>query len=277
MAEINTVIIFFSKDRAMQLDAAISSIRMHCNDLHSVQKFVIFKISSKIHENQYKLLKEENHDFIFVEETKVVQQILDLAESFEFVSFHCDDNIYIRDFSFAKAVGILTRNKLVLAHSFRLGKNVTYSYTKNSPELQPKFFVSEDQKTLCWDWTKMKHRGFGYPLEVSASVYHSKDVLPLIAKNPNVAVGNIESYFKNYRGTFANSSPLLTCEALPSVISVPVNRVGVVHNQAGQTHSYSIRDLASKFSEGFRIDTTRFNNYITNVTHIELEFSFERR
>jgi len=273
---INTIVIFFSKDRAMQLDAAIRSFRIHCDDCHNVKKLVIIKTSSDVHKNQYKLLQKENQDFIFIEETNVVQQILDLAEPFEFVSFHCDDNMYIRDFSFLKAVNILSKNRSILAHSFRLGENITYSYTKNSPEQQPKFSVSEEYEVLCFNWTTMKHRGFGYPLEVSASVYRCKDVLPLVAKNPDVAVGNIESYLKNYRSTFVNSSPFLTCEELPSVISVPVNRVGVVHNRAGQTHSYSIEDLTSKFSEGFRIDVSKFNDYITNVTHVELEFSFEK-
>lgn len=270
------VVIFFSKDRAMQLDAAIRSCRVYCKDLSSVKKFIIFKTSSKIHADQYKQLQCENQDFSFVEETQVVQQILNIASSFKFVSFHCDDNLYIRNFSFSKPIQILLENNLVLAHTFRLGPNIKYSYTKDSPEPQPTFY-SLGQGILRFDWTKMKHRGFGYPLEVSASVYRCEDVIPLTLMHPACAVGNIESYLQNYRDRFFGISPFLTCNVLSSVISVPVNRVGVVSNKAGQKYSYSVEDLAFKFSEDLRINTDQFSNYIPEASHVELEFSFERR
>lgn len=272
----NTIIIFFSKDRAMQLDAAIRSCRTHCKDLSSVKKFIIFKTSSKIHADQYKQLQHENQDFLFIEEVQVTEQILEIASSFKFISFQCDDNLYIRDFSFSKATQILSENELIFAHSFRLGKNVKYSYTRNSPELQP-VFHSLGQGVLQFDWTKMEPRGFGYPLEVSASVYRCNHILPLLLNHQNWVVGNIESYLSKQRKRFSKSFPFLTCEEAPSVISVPVNRVGVVSNISGQKHSYSVEDLAQKFSENLRINTNQFNDYISEATHVELEFSFERK
>lgn len=272
----HTIVIFFSKDRAMQLDAAIRSCRAHCEDLSSVKKIVIFKTSSKIHTDQYKQLQCENQDFLFIKEVHATQQILELASSFRFISFQCDDNMYIRNFSFSEATQILSENESVFAHSFRLGRNVKYSYTRNSPELQPIFF-NLDQKVLRFDWTKMKHRGFGYPLEVSASVYRCKQILPAISEHLNCAVGNIESHLHKLRNRFLISYPYLTCKEWPSVISIPVNRVGVVNNKAGEKHNYSIEYLAKKFSKGFRINTNQYSNYICNVTHVELEFSFEER
>lgn len=266
-------VIFFSKDRAMQLDAAIRSFYAHCKDTTFAEKVIIHTTSDLEHHKQYKQLEKENPDFTFVRENDIVSQIVEIAKHWRFVSFHCDDNIYIRDFSFAQAVRLLRENRMILGHSFRLGKNVTYSYTRNSPEVQPQFTYLRDN-IMCFDWTKMKPRGFGYPLEVSASVYRSNDIIPLILKNPDCAVGNIESYLKNYKNVFFTSSPFVTCNVEPSVISVPVNRVGVVHNKAGTKHNYSIKYLAWAFRTGRRIDVSKFDNYITNSTHVELELSF---
>ncbi|GAF99113.1 unnamed protein product, partial [marine sediment metagenome] len=236
------IVIFFSKDRAMQLDAAIHSMRVHCKDLDlsGIKKVVIFKTTSEIHADQYAQLQCENQDFAFIEEQQVIQQILLIASPFKFISFHCDDNIYIRDFAFIKVTQILSEiKKDSLGHSFRLGKNITYSYTRNSLEPQP-IFYNLDSETFVWNWIKMQPRGFGYPLELSASVYRCEHILPLILKLQNSTIANIESYLMTYRHKFSISHPFSTCDKLPSVISVPVNRVGVIQNKAGQKYSYSI-------------------------------------
>lgn len=271
----DTIVIFFSKDRAMQLDAAIRSCHVHCESLPSVKKVVIFKTSSKIHADQYKQLQKDHQDFLFVKEEHVPQQIVEQASPFRFISFHCDDNLYIRTLSFSKATQILSKNESVLAHSFRLGKNIKYSYTRNSPEPQP-VFLNLDQGVLRFNWAKMKHRGFGYPFEISASVYRCDHILPLLLKCPKGAVVEIENYLSNQRKKYSKSHPFLTCEELPSVISVPVNQVGILPNRKGQNHNHSIESLARKFSENFRIITSQFHDYVSEATHVELEFSFGR-
>ena len=272
----DTAVILFSKDRAMQLDAAIRSCRAQCTDLLSVEKFIIFKTTSKIHANQYKQLQDENQDFVCMEETQVIQQVSAIISHFTYISFHCDDNMYIRPFSFSKGIQILSKNKSILGHSFRLGRNVKYSYTRNSPEPQP-IFTDLGQKVLRFNWTTMKPRGFGYPFEVSASIYRCQHILPLILNCSNCTIGGIETHLMNSRKKFLVSCPLFTCEELSSVISIPINTVGAVPNISGQKYNYPIEDLARKFSKNFRIDTDQFNNHTSETTHVELKFSFERK
>ena len=267
----------------MQLDAALRSFRVQCNDADTVSKFVIQKTTSDIHSEQYKYLQQENSDFTFIEEcivdetSRIVEQILEMADPYEFVSFHSDDNLYVNSFSLSEAIHILQQNENVLTYSLRLGSNIRYCYTcdiENRRMKQPQF-QPVDPRTFVFNWPGQEY-DFGYPFEVSASIYHSSQALPIIAKYKGVPATRIEAFWDNHKGQF-HTIPFMACPVISKVVNVPINRVGFYPNKISEKFGITVGELAYKFSEGYRINIDQFSGFVSDSPHVELEFSFEKK
>lgn len=269
------MLIFSSKDRAMQLDAAIRSLRYCCKDLAIIRKYIIFCTTSNIHAEQYRELQIDNPDFAFVEEKGAAQQILEMAGQSKFVTFHCDDNIYINTFSFSEAGNILDMDKNILTHSFRLAPCIVYCYVQSKPEVSPQF-TKIDNDNLRYNRLDVPGGDFGYPLELSASIYRCSQILPAIKEQTANRPPDIESSLNNIRNRF-DSFPYMSCGVLPSVFNLPINQVGSHLNKAGTIHSYPIELLSQKFSDGLRIDITKFMSLVPNSVHMEMELFFEKK
>jgi glycosyltransferase involved in cell wall biosynthesis len=113
---------------------------------------------------------------------------------------------------------------------------------------------------------------FGYPLEVSSSVYRAPEMLELFCqiqfKNPNTWEEAMSQRSKNY----SQSHPVLGCWEVSGAFSIPVNIVqNVCDNRAGDKADYSAGALAAAFAEGKRIQTQALDNFVPNGCHQEVE------
>jgi len=267
-------VIFFSKDRPLQLDSALRSFRFFCKDCADVSKYVITLTTSDIFRKQYKQVEIDNPDFIFVEETDIILQLLEIARPFDFVSFHCDDNIYIRSLCFAEAVKILADNDDILTYSFRLAPCIVSSYNLCKSEIVPNFNTISDM-CLRYNWVELPTSDFSYPLEFSASVYRCSQLLPAIDRDKVDTVASAESYLNSIRHQFSHL-PFIACGTLPSMFTLTVNRVGANLNKFGIIHNYATDFLRDKFSNGYVINIDKFKNIVPDAVHMELELEFER-
>ncbi|MCK4292791.1 MAG: glycosyltransferase family 2 protein [Planctomycetes bacterium] len=263
----------FSKDRAMQLQAAIESFFLHCRDHSQIELCVLYKASNQFCRRQYEKLKEKFRDVSFIEEVDFKEQVLAVVGGFEYVLFLVDDNLFVRDFYLADIVKSLRGNDDAVGFSLRVGSNTTYCYAHDAGQQVPAFRQVDDG-ILKYDWTLAEH-DFGYPLEVSSSIYRAADILEMLRKvefsNPNT----LEWAMAANSHLYQRAGNCLLCFESSVTFCAPVNVVQTVwDNRVGGNHNYSVDKLAQIFEEGGRIDVERYSGFVPNSCHQEVELHF---
>jgi hypothetical protein len=320
-------VLIFSKDRAMQVDAALRSFFLHCFDHQSAQVNVLYKATNARHAAQYDVLSQEYPNVYFRMQKNFRRDMLDALSPFQAgtrealvyrllsllgfgfradtrpdrilrrivdvprlkftraffprialpnaLLFLVDDNIFVRDFSLAPLLSTLSRNPDSIGFSLRLGKNTTWSYSANCPQPLPAF-TSLSENMLKYRWVECG-LDFGYPLEVSSSIYLDTVFLPFLLthafRNPN----ELESSIYVRAGAFRESHPSLLCFKGSVAFCNPVNIVQTFHpNRVGESQPYAIDELAARFDKGERIDVESYSGFTPNACHQEVELKFTR-
>ncbi len=268
--------IVFSKDRPLQLDATLRSFFRHCQDPADVRLKVLYAVSDAAIGNSYAALAREYPAVEWVVERDFKTDLLRLVEDSESVLFLVDDNLFVRDFSVADAVGALLRNPRALGFSLRLGKNTTSCYSLNQAQRTPAFAALE-KELLCYDWTTAE-ADFAYPIEVSSSIYRLSDLRPLLAgldyRNPNTLEGVLSTNAVRFHATH----PLLLCPPLSLAFCAPVNKVQrECDNRAGKQSDMSVPALAGLYAAGSRVDVAAYDGFTPNACHQEVELRLVRR
>ncbi|MBE0534078.1 MAG: glycosyltransferase [Phycisphaerae bacterium] len=267
--------LIFSRDRAIQLCAVLESFHARCRDRHAVALYVLFKVSDEMNRRQYDALKKRFADVTFIEETHFKQQTIDIAAGGDHVLFMVDDNLFVRDFHIEQAIAGLQHHPEAIGFSLRLGRNTVHNYNRNVRMTLPEF-ACIDTGVLKYDWTSERH-DFGYPLEISSSVYRTADILPLIRQldfaNPNLLEGLMAA---NAR-PLAARWPCLLCFDLSVTFCNPLNMVQTVcTNRTGGDARYSARNLAALYADGWRIDIAHYNGLIPCGCHQDMELVFRK-
>ena len=135
-------------------------------------------------------------------------------------------------------------------------------------------FNGRQGNVLKYDWTKAE-LDFGYPLELSSSIYRIADLLPLLNQmgftNPNTLEFMLDTHKKRYE---REKSHLLCFEQSVTFCN-PLNVVQTAwQNRSGGRAEYSSERLARMFMEGYRVDVAAYSGMRPNACHqlAELEF-----
>ena len=259
----------------MQLDGTLRSFYAHCRDIHRIHLKVIYKASHSFHEKLYRKLIQDYRDVEFIQERGFKEQLLVAIRGYTNVLFLVDDNIFVRDFHLADIIECLEENQTALGFSMRLGKNTEHCYPLNTKQNLP-VFSSTNKGCLKYEWIKAEY-DFGYPLEVSSSVYRVKDMMPFLEyldfNNPNT----LESRMAAHKHLFAKTAPSLLCPEFSLTFCIPVNKVqNVCNNRAGNETGYSSDALAKKYEEGYRIDVAHYVGFVPNACHQEIPMEFKK-
>lgn len=303
--------IIFSRDRALQLEGTLSSFLLHCLDPEQIHLYVLYLATNPLHSRQYVELSREysqrvsirfipQHSFrsdllklllpidhrIFWK--KIRQQIIKLGPRFgflnrfglankplDYVLFMVDDNLFVRDFHLQSMVHALDANPDGIGFSLRLGLNTTYCYSKNSPQGLPSF-MPVNEGILKFDWTTGV-LDFGYPLEVSSSVYSSKLLWNLLNQIPFSNPNTLESRMASSRKYYQFTHPYLLCFEQSATFCNPINKVQKVwDNRSGSNQEYSVAQLSEKFSEGYRVRVESYSGFSPNACHQEVDLILEK-
>jgi hypothetical protein len=304
------MVTIFSRDRAMQLDGTLKSFFRHCSDPDYALITILYKTTNDYHKNQYRILENEYRELgvIFIEETFFEKDFLQIIFQFTriplmpgrlcfsvlhffhkitgkfyfgynpkgYVLFVVDDTIFVRPFTLQEVCNILEKNPDAIGFSLRLGRNTTFCYTLNRPQVEPDYMLLEES-ILKFKWP-VSDADFGYPLEVSSSMYRIPDLLPLLSiisfKNPN----KLEEKMSIHAKEFAKDKPILLCFNQTVAFSNPVNRVQKVYpNHAGVKISQTSEELASLFDNNYRIQVENFDYYSPTGCHQEVPLDFKKR
>jgi hypothetical protein len=309
-AEPTLVGIVFSRDRAMQLDATLRSLFRHCSDASLFDLHVLYAASTARFRTQYEnLAREWSHEggirfhaerefrcdflkllglagnhrgpFLALRQRVVgrVHRSLNRAPTvqapWELLLFLVDDNIFVRSFSLSDACMALRDDPLAIGFSLRLGRNTTSCYSLRKSQ-EPPQFEAADRATLAFDWTDAEC-DFGYPLEVSSSLYTAKAIAGLLTtedySNPNTLESALARSASRFGGT--RGRPHLLCFPQSVTFCNAVNRVQTTYqNRSGDAPEFAADALADSFDSGLRIDISAFDGFLPDACHSNIPVTF---
>jgi GT2 family glycosyltransferase len=268
-------VIVFSKDRPLQLDATLRSLKLDCDDLEPASIHVVYRRSTPFFASQYRVLANQHPDVVFVHEEQFKADLVRLVDGPRYVLFVVDDTLFVGRFSLAQAVRVLDTDPGCVGVSLRLGRNTTYCYTVDKPQQLPEFEEVE-RGLLSFGWTQAEH-DFGYPLELSSSVYRTEDLLPLLTeldyRNPNT----LEAALAARAASFRDARPRLACRSQSVAFSVPANLVQTAwRSRVDGRPELTAQALGDAFSRGRRLDVQRYQRFVPDACHQEVDFIYTR-
>jgi hypothetical protein len=258
----------FSRDRAFQLDALLSSVAKH---LELTDVTVLYRATDPKDRKQYETVREEHP-----EATLVPEQVFDiqvkrlLSRGEKHVLFLTDDTLFFRPVNLRLATRHLMVYPEVLGMSLRLGNNTTYCYPA-ARDQHPPYAVTIDG-WLQYRWQDAEG-DFAYPFDLSASMYRTADVLrywPETApQNPNELENGLH---QNRRQV---SKQWFACLQRSAAVSTPWNQVavGFEDNRTSNRADLSVEALRSAFENGRRLhlESTLGNSGPIRASHQVLE------
>lgn len=260
----------------MQLELALYSYLSNCIAFSETDKVVLFKTTSKDSEEAYDILKSSYKEFIFVRENEnfefLVRNLISHGE-YEYTLFVVDDTVFTRRFSIDSMINHLKNDNSAIGFSLRLGRNTRHCYPLGIGNQMP--FIDDsgmfDYKMGHFNWRKVNFGDFGYPLELSSSLYKTEDVLKVIENAPFANPNELEWIMYLGADKLEGKSNLY-CYKQSVAFSNPINKVqNVNQNRSGTKEKYSPEHLTKKFLEGYRINYRDFINFESNGCHQEVD------
>ena len=267
--------IIFSKDRALQLDGVLRSFFRHCQDSNNINIQIIYTGSNDFFAEQYQELKREYHSCDFIREKNFKTDLLSALKDYEFILFLVDDNIFTHGFTLSEMTRQLRKNLDVLAFSLRLGRNTKKCYMVNREQTLPDFTATINDH-LHFNWTEAEG-DFGFPLEVSSSIYRVCDLLPLLRRLNFRDPNTLEHHLSQHKDIYSKIAPKLACFQESVTFCNPANIVNTsCICRSGNRQEYTSLKLAELFRKKLRIKVAEYDGFQPDACHQEIEFEFFR-
>jgi hypothetical protein len=290
------LVILFSKDRPLQLHATLKTLERHCLDSELASVVVLYYSSSPEFSRAYQELRQHPFHFAslvwkeeqvfrddllhqlfaagmaFTRPMGLMRRLLSASDRFrgQHFLFLVDDALFVRPFSLGQMVAALAARPKALGFSLRLGRNTTRCYSRNRQQRLPVFgrFAAN---SLVFRWLG-EEGDFGYPLEISSSLYRATDLIKLLMLLPYRNPNRLEQALAICSKLFAWRRPELLCFDQSVAFCAPVNKVqSVIDNRASDTPEYASERLNALFLEGVRIDASRLDGFLPQAAHQEIE------
>ncbi|MEI6444871.1 MAG: glycosyltransferase [Nostocales cyanobacterium ELA583] len=266
-------VVLFSKDRPLQTQSFIESLLFH-SEINQSSIYILYKAHQFI---SYETLINKYPNITWIRETNFYEDLLNILQKAEdYILWGCDDVFYKSNFDINTCLTALDANENILAFSLRLGENI---------HPNPGDSLIKKDNYLMWDWTESNFphpshpqevSDWGYPWEVSASIYRKADIYTFFnwiepPQSPNYLEGDLATIFKNTRAT--QSRKYLACFPLSKALTLTVNRVQHTHrNVFDATKDTSPNQLYQYFSEGYKLNWSKFKNCDNSKIHVGSEY-----
>lgn len=237
--------IVFSRNRAMQLDALLTSMELFTPGVFDVT--VSYRYDSEEFEQGYKTVQREHPSAFLVKRCHLKADILKLLEHARAnVAFFTDDDVFYRKIS-EREMKIPSD---CLCFSPRLGLNTNYCYPMN-----------RDQKVGELD--------FKYPWSIDGHVYRREAIVKRFLETGHFDTPNdLESSLQDridHKINWLEQSCL---------VNIPHN---IVQSQyPNRNGGQSFKDLNRRFLAGERIDLTAMDFSNVRAAHQEISYRFRK-
>ncbi|WP_145385046.1 hypothetical protein [Stieleria neptunia] len=262
----------FSKDRPLQLDALLRSVREHLSGDFEIT--VLWKASNEgflaAYGDVFGQLRGMN--IRSIEESEFLKDTIEALEQTPAgsVMFLVDDILFIREFR----TEWLKRFRFINAvPSTRLDSQVTYCQPHECESPVPRLKAAGYEPWRSFSWRE-SIGGWAMPLALDGNVFSRREVVALLksieCKNPN----SLEAAFGPYRFWFKYRKGYCLTERC--IQNFALNRVQT-ENETFPCGEYSSEAMLEKWNQGFRLDIEKMAEIKSNSTHIVCEPVFESR
>ncbi len=182
-------------------------------------------------------------------------------EAHERVVFHTDDELYFG----SPPLELLELDNSECVLTLRQGRNTTWCHPLTCPQPVP--------ETFPWRWRDAQ-LDFAYPLSLNATIYNSRDILPLLDfhfANPTQLEAQLAANAARFRVEWM-TAPEHSC-----TVALPHNVTSISSgNPRGQWPDYQPEALRRFYLDGWRIDPFAMDYSQVNAAHVELPLQFRK-
>jgi hypothetical protein len=269
----DTAVLIFSYNRPLQLSLTLDSLAARCTDLEDqASVFVLYKVSDGRYMSAYERLMSEHQKVNYIQEENFRADVLGLLKNRKYILFCVDDTVFTNDFSIFEMINCLNKNPSVLGFSLRLGFNTINCYPLNRKQSFPQLEQYSGGKWMTFQWT-LSDGDYGYPLELSSSLYRTEDIVPIIDNFDFSGPNQLETLLSWQAGRYTILRSKLMMYCISRAFSIPLNKVQDVakDNRYSEQEKYSSENLLRLYNEGLRIDPNKFKEFVSNGAHQEYE------
>ena len=275
--------IIFSKDRALQLDLTLRSIKHNFSESSDI--VVLYKVSDHTHGFSYEILEKEYPEVTFEKQSDDEWGLFGdierlIAHSLQdYICFFTDDNIVYKKVNLAGSnLSNIFENQMSCL-SLRLGLNTNLrDYGDGIPRADCLPQLDLREPFLVWNRTSIPVGGYwSYPLSVDGHIFQ-KDTIRSFAKELNIL--NHALQWKQTPNEFESTlqrfwfdlPPMMSSFRQSCVVNSPNNRVQTTtENWHGRKFSFDAESLRDKFLDGRRIRLDKINFRNIACAHQELD------
>ncbi len=261
--------IVFSKNRAMQLHALLSSY--FANTKNPVKLNILYTTTHNGHTESYEKLKNlfVHYPINFIQENAFKADLDNLLGNIATtgVFFMTDDGVFIDSFDMND---IIMFNPVKIVPSLIKGLDLTYCYIRDKKQELPAFLKPDglalpaDMK--CWDWGNAEtNSDWAYPLSLDVTFYNKKEIQILIANIPYKGPNSLEAALhENYSPIFLQRKGV--CYDKAKYVNIVCNTVNTEHRNRN-SGLHNTEELLKKWEAGYRIKYEDF--YGKNCLDVE--------
>lgn len=269
----NVLGIIFSDNRALQLDAVLSSFYFNCLDSENISLKVIYKGNQE----RYKILENQYKSVEFIEDKNFKEQIISNLSIFNYFIFMNDNTFFINSFSIEQIKNKLENQKDAIGFSLKLGKNINYVYQERIRQEIPEL-IPVDNNIFKFNLATAKH-SFNNLSDLTEMVYRTEDFLPSISKLNFNNLENLNYFLHNVKSNYIHSKKILFCfersvafQALPE-ITYNYHPSNILFN----VEKFPLEKLDEIFDNGNRIKTSVYKNMIPISVTSEIKLYFTNK
>lgn len=268
-------VIIFSKDRAIQLHALLSTyFEMVENPVHLN---ILYTCSSQSHQKSYNQLVEifAEKKISFIREKSFRMDLIDLIKKINSskIMFMTDDAVFVDKFDMND---VLLTNPLKGIFQLHRGLDAKYNMHTGIDESLPEFYKSSEltNKHLIWNFNPgLFSVTYNYPLSLDATLFCRNEIVSLFENINFKAPNSLESMMQIYNPVILNRKGV--CFSKSKYINIPCNIVNseIENNSTG---FFSTEDLLERWENGYRI---RYEDlYYKDYKEVVMaRFSFTKR
>lgn len=267
-------VVIYSKDRAMQLEACLQTLKKHFKEYEQAKKTVIYKATSIVHRTAYSMLiegfqNEPNIEFVGQNHFKN-DTVAAIHHANPYTMFVMDDILFKDDFSLSDAP-FTVMGPQTLAVSLRLHKGISYCYATDKSSELPQFVRDVPGQLCVWNYIG-KDGDWGYGYSLDANVFLTNHILPAVSLVEYHTPNQLEAMLNiprpvgpQYMSCYPDGGKL---------VNYPANRVQTDYPNRFE-QDWDQDTLADMFMDGKRIDITDVPNVTNNAVHYPVDLKFK--
>lgn len=266
--------IIFSKDRALQLHALLSSFMENTGFAGPIH--VLYYTSTPRHQRSYEeLMMTFPGKLNFIKQSSCTSfrndllAILDAVKS-EKIFFLVDDVVFIEKVDLADFAKFDT-DKVI--PSLRMGMNLTKSYTQSKEQPLPTFTVYGDEPDkIFWRWEE-GILGWSYPLSVDGHFFSTEEIKAMTRLIDFSAPNSYEDQLQRFRRFFLFREGVAYKKSV--LVNIPCNKVQKENkNICGNVHQDYLLD---RWENGYQMDFRKLYGFSNISVHQEIPFELIKR